>query len=308
MNTVEAMVGHEQMLITHYNLPPITGNTHFKGECPLCGGKSKFRLHVYNGRVNYICRCGHGSLIKLICEVTGKAFKDIAAEIDRLIGNTFNSAPKPVVIDDFKAKFLSYHNLRGTQAQDYLNSRGIYELPKRGIRYADGLNDPQGYLSGMVAVASDDYNRAVYEHRTYLKDGLKAPVSTQRKIKKIIDSNASQIATSVKLFNPSVCLGIAEGLETALSAHQIYKVPTWSSLNSGAMKKFKAPKGVKNLYIFADNDSNGTGHAAAFECGNKNLLSGNDVEKVIIRWPEKHGDFNDVLNTDNGVIEWTLKK
>jgi putative DNA primase/helicase len=308
MNTSEAMAGHEQMLLTHYQLPPITGGVHYKGECPLCSGKGKFRLHMHNGRLSYICVCGSGNLIGLICEVTGKAFKDVAAEIDRLIGNTFNSKPKPVIVDNFKEKFLTYSVLRGTQAQTYLNNRGIYEMPKRGIRYADGLNDPQGYLSGMVAVASDENNRACYEHRTYLKDGLKAQVDTQRKIKKLIDADISQIPTSVKLFNPSVCLGIAEGLETALSAHQLYKVPTWSSLNSGAMKKFRAPTGVKNLYIFADNDSNGTGLAAAFECGNRNILSKNDVEKVIVRWPSKVGDFNDVLNTETEVVEWILLK
>jgi len=62
------------------------------------------------------------------------------------------------------------------------------------------------------------------------------------------------------------------------------------------------------INIFADNDRNGTGHAAAFECGNKNLLSKNDVKEVVIRWPSKEGDFNDVLTTDIEVVEWTLRK
>ena len=64
------------------------------------------------------------------------------------------------------------------------------------------------------------------------------------------------------------------------------------------MKKFKAPMDVDHLVIFADNDLNGTGLAAAFECANKNLLSNNTVKKVTIRWTENKGDFNDLLHED----------
>ncbi|MEG1654679.1 MAG: DNA primase, partial [Hafnia sp.] len=47
------------------------------------------------------------------------------------------------------------------------------------------------------------------------------------------------------------------------------------------------------------------GHAAAFECGHRNILSNNDVEKVSIRWPES-GDFNDMLINGAQVFEWPL--
>lgn len=58
-------------------------------------------------------------------------------------------------------------------------------------------------------------------------------------------------------------------------------------------------------HYFADTDSNGAGHAAAFECGHRNILSNNDVEKVSIRWPES-GDFNDMLINGAQVFEWPL--
>jgi len=54
MNTIEAMKGKEQMIIDHYNLPPITYKRHFSGACPLCGKKHKFRLDFYNGSLGYI--------------------------------------------------------------------------------------------------------------------------------------------------------------------------------------------------------------------------------------------------------------
>lgn len=114
-------------------------------------------------------------------------------------------------------------------------------------------------------------------------------------------------SVAIRMFPCSDVLGIAEGIETALSCKQIYKCNTWSTLNAGFMRKFKAPKGVKHLYIFADSDTNGTGLASAFECGNKNILANNDVEKVIVRWCEK-GDFNDLLQHGQTVYEWVLSK
>ena len=95
--------------------------------------------------------------------------------------------------------------------------------------------------------------------------------------KKMLSLQEYTGSIAVKLFPAKSTLGIAEGIETALSAHQLYKLPVWSALNATLMKKFKAPSGVDTLVIFADNDKNGTGLNAAFECGNKNLLSNNDV-------------------------------
>lgn len=236
MNTIEAMKGHEQTIIHAFGLPPITGNKHYK-ECPICGGKNKFRMSYHNGSVGYICTCGNGSLIKLIMEITGRLFKDVAAEIDKLIGNSFKLENKPVIKCDLKDRFISYDILRGSIAQEYLNNRGVYELPKRGMRFCKGINDEQGYLPAIISVASDDYNRACYEHRTFLNGGFKANVTTQKKMFKVAEGNN----ISVKLFDHADVLGVSEGLETALSAHQLYKVPTWSTLNSGFLKTFKAP-------------------------------------------------------------------
>ncbi|SFO05686.1 toprim domain-containing protein, partial [Xenorhabdus japonica] len=66
------------------------------------------------------------------------------------------------------------------------------------------------------------------------------------------------------------------------------------AMNAGHMAKFIAPRGVNHLIIFADNDWNATGEAAAYACANKNLLANNDIEKVSVRYPDL-GDFNDLL-------------
>ena len=304
MKTFDALKGNEQAVLQAFNLPPVTGGQHYSGECPLCSGKKKFRLHYYQGALGYICVCGSGSLIELVMNVTGRQFSDVCSEIDKIIGNDFKNDIKPVAKCDFKQRFLSYVQLRDTDAHTYLINRGVYTLPKRGMRYCVGINDAQGYLPCIITVASDDYNKPCYEHRTFIVGGKKASVQITKRMFKINDGNN----ISVKLFDYSDVLGIAEGVETALSANQLYKIPTWSTLNSSFMKKFKAPAGVKTLYIFADNDKNGTGHAAAFACGNKNILSSNDVTRVVIRWSAERGDFNDVINNDSDVMEMVLEK
>jgi len=155
----------------------------------------------------------------------------------------------------------------------------------------------------------------VYTHKTYIEGGKKADVTTNKKMQTVNKYNlpcnscghehAANVA--VRMFPHGEMLGISEGIESALSAKILFSVPTWSVLNTSIMKAFKAPKGVKTLVIFADNDKNGAGLAAAFECAHKNLLSNNDVCKVSIRAPEVKGkDFNDMLQEPMGTIDFHL--
>lgn len=117
--------------------------------------------------------------------------------------------------------------------------------------------------------------------------------------------HASSVA--IRMFPPSSTLGIAEGIETALSCHQITQCNTWATLNTTFMKKFRVPRGVQHLIIFADADKNASGHAAAFECARANLLAKNDLKQVSIRWPQS-GDFNDLLLNGSEVYEWVFPR
>lgn len=115
-------------------------------------------------------------------------------------------------------------------------------------------------------------------------------------------------SVAIRMFPVSTTIGIAEGIETALSCYQVYGVNTWAVINSGFMKKFRVPAGVKHLIIFADMDKHSaTGHAAAFECAHANLLAKNDLVKVSIRWPD-NGDFNDMLMNGDQVREQVFYK
>jgi putative DNA primase/helicase len=93
-------------------------------------------------------------------------------------------------------------------------------------------------------------------------------------------------------------LGIAEGIETALAASQLFHLPVWACLNAGLLQKWEPPKTVKRVVIFADNDPSYAGQAAAYGLAYK-LQSAFDVE---VRTPDNPGDdWNDILCRDMGL-------
>lgn len=287
MRTIEAIKGREQQVLDMYGLS-ITGNKH--GDCGICGSKKSLRITVFNDNLSYICKCGNGNILHYISESTGQSFKDVALAIDKAIGNT-REREKPKTKSTVADRFKRMSKLKGTNAEKYLISRGLSVLPTMGARFHE---------SSIYCVASDDNHNPIYIHRTFL-DGDKKADGVNKKLYKV----GGDVSCAIKLFPAGEVLGIAEGIETALSVKQLYKVNCWSTMNTSLMKRFKAPNGVKHLMIYADSDKNGAGHAAAFECANKNMLANNDVERVTVRWP-KVGDFNDVLNDAESVYEWRL--
>ena len=313
MKTIDAIAGNVSVLLSHYNLPPITGKNHYKGPCPICKGEGKFRIDDKNGLGSWICVCGSGNIIKLLEQVTGKDFKTLAAEIDKILGRTYQVGTRQPTqnmsnVQKARDKFLELPKLAGTQAQEYLNNRGLFTLPRGGVRFSpsEPCKETGGNLPALYAIASDEFGEPVYIHRTFLDGTTKANIETQRKLFKLKEFEGP---AAIKLFEAADVMGVGEGIETSLGAHILYKMPVWATLNTSILKKFRSPTGVKTLYIFADNDKNGAGLAAGFECGHRNILTNNDVTEVVIRWPEDYGkDFNDVLVAGGKVIEWRLRK
>lgn len=316
MKTVEAIKYHIPAVLAHYNLPPITGGKHYCGECPMCGKKGKYRMDNKENKGTWICSCGAGDIWKLLQITQQKDFRTLAKEIDQLIGNSYTTSdfqPKKASnsINDLRNKvinkFESLEPLKGTQAEKYLNNRHI-KLPINlcNIKYSPSEHMRNTELSAIYALATDLNGNLCYLHRTLLDGDSKANITAPKKLNSLQDENYLTYAKSVaiRLFPISSTLGIAEGIETALSCHQIYQCNTWSTINANFLEKFTAPSGIKHLMIFADTDWSFTGHTAAFKCAKNNILSiNNDVEKVTIRWPEK-GDFNDVLTQGWKVYEW----
>ncbi len=300
MQTIEAAKGRWGEILSHYNLQ-FTNNRHI--QCPLCErkGSKGMRINEYRGDCSYICVCGSGSGFNLIMEMTGRSFAEVAKEIDAIIGNDSRVERKKEIPKAQRKTLSNLQDYRGTDAEIYLKGRGIVNMPQMSISYSpeemyyNSTGEKVGMMPAMIAKITDSLSLEVLQiHITYLKNGKKF----DRKVKGI--ASATDYKTPcIRLFQAEKTLGIAEGIESALSAHDMYDVPTWSVVNSGFMKKFRAPLGVTKLMIFADNDRSLTGHSAAFECARANLSAKNDVTEVSIIWPDELGDFNDLDDKEN---------
>src|SRR6185312_16955567 len=102
---------------------------------------------------------------------------------------------------------------------------------------------------GLVARVRDGAGGATGGiHRTYLVDdgSAKAPPG-----KKMLGPVAGG---SVRLFaiGHDGHIGIAEGIETALSAQAIFGIPTWAALSADGLRKWQWPADIRKVTIFAD--------------------------------------------------------
>src|SRR4051812_49417867 len=58
------------------------------GPCPMCGGKDRWRFTDLNGKGTWWCnQCRGGDGVKLAAKFTKLPFKDLATQIERIIGN-----------------------------------------------------------------------------------------------------------------------------------------------------------------------------------------------------------------------------
>jgi DNA primase len=182
---------------------------------------------------------------------------------------------------------------QGTAVADYLAARGIVPPPAywSELRYAPRLlhAPSKRYFGAMVARISDERGFCAIQ-RTYLDGVQKADVMPAKMTKGPMEGGA------VRLRAPDETLGIAEGIETALSARQIYSMPVWAALACVRLAHVEIPPCVKFLCIFGDPDK--AGRAEAFAAADVHERAGLRVE---VLFPESDfavagkDDFNTIL-------------
>lgn len=94
---------------------------------------------------------------------------------------------------------------------------------------------------------------------------------------------------AVRLGDAAPMLGIAEGIETALSARQIFSLPVWATLGASRLGAVKLPDIVREVIIFADNGE--SGRAAADKAARAYMEQ--DRTFLIQYPPDEFSDFND---------------
>jgi putative DNA primase/helicase len=96
---------------------------------------------------------------------------------------------------------------------------------------------------------------------------------------------------AVVLAPARVRLGLAEGIETALSAMALFDLPVWATLGNKRFDQIALPASVGHLILFPDNDRGGEIGAAAAA-----RAYASAERKVETIWPpDRFNDWNDVL-------------
>jgi putative DNA primase/helicase len=276
------------------------------GPCPMCGGKDRFRFDDKEGRGTWFCsQCGAGDGVKLAMLVTGQDFPAAALEIERAAGVVQPFVRQPEQDEAAKVRKLRQTWAEGSklthgdEAMTYLAGRDLeIETVPDCLRLHPALPYYEtrvlaGRFPAMLArvVAADGTGATL--HRTYLQRGHKAPVSSPKKLM----AGKPVSGAAVRLFPVAECLGIAEGIETALAAAQIFGVPVWSCISAAGIQSFEPPEGVRELIVFGDHDSNFVGQAAAYTAAHRLKRRG---LVVTVKIPSTVGDWLDQLSADAG--------
>jgi putative DNA primase/helicase len=168
--------------------------------------------------------------------------------------------------------------LLGTPATNYLVRRGILAKPP-SLRYHSASR-------AMVAAVQRLDGEVIAVQRTFITpDGLKAAVALPRLTTGALGGGAVRFAAAAEV------MGLAEGVETAMSAMAMADLPVWASLGSQRLHRVILPAHVREVHIFGDNDD--PGRAAARKAADVHHQAG---RHVVLRFPpDGVGDFNDVL-------------
>jgi putative DNA primase/helicase len=292
--------GRWQGLLPQFGISPdyLTGR---HGPCPWCGGKDRFRFDDKAGAGTWVCnQCGAGDGISMVMKAKGWDFRRAAEELTPLAGGVEPALARKERSAEALQKMteglwksgIPIHP--GDPVGMYLSRRGLRSPYPKGLRYVEkaryhATGQAPTWHPAMVAAVISPQGEMVAVHRTYLTmDGAKAAQEEPRKL----TPGPLGRGYAIRLGEPvNGVLGVAEGIETALSAAALFGVPVWAAVNAAGLMQWEPPEGVTAVHIFGDNDPKYGGQSAAFALAHRQATRGLTVNVHI---PDR-GDWNDEL-------------
>jgi putative DNA primase/helicase len=260
--------------------------------CPFCGGgHDRFIFDDRRGDGDYFCRqCGPGDGFQFLMKFHGWDFLKAKGEVEKIVGTVKAIKPKVerarMTREDVATLWKTARAITGGDAAGvYLSARGIRlaEWPK-ALHYVPRMWHAPSRKYHPCMLAAFRNNESGTLHRTYL-----AEVEPRR----MFVPFGVPKGGAVMLFGSNVCMGVAEGIETALSASIIFKMPVWATCSEGMLRAWQPPPGAKRITIFGDNDSSFVGHRASYELAWRLARENYHVRVEIPMTPDT--DWNDVL-------------
>lgn len=243
-------------------------------------GRSAILFHCFAG-------CGQEQVLEALARLGIRA------------GSLFSNAPQPIENPNDRASghggyaariWCEAKPLRGSPAKAYLESRGI-RATSAALRFHPltplGPKGQVQFLPAMVAAVTLDHG-LVAIHRTFLKDD-QASLAVFDNPKRALGRLEG---AAVRLFAPvEGKLGLAEGIESALSAKALTRIPCWATLGNERFGQVSIPESVRELHLFIDHDAGGRlAEERAFSA------YAQPGRKIITRRPPRPGyDWNDEL-------------
>ena len=180
--------------------------------------------------------------------------------------------------------------LKDSVAETYLMKRGLTQFSSDLRFHPETPLGPRGavrFLPAMLAAVRTDLG-VIAVHRTFLdpSSGRLADFDRPRRALGSLQYGAVRLATP-----RGGRLGLGEGIETALSAMQLFGVPAWATLGNERFGLVTIPESVRELHLFLDNDAGGDlaeeRAREAYACDGRRI--------VAMRPSRADEDWNDVL-------------
>ena len=267
------------------------------GPCPMCGGTDRFRFDNDKGNGTYICgQCGAGNGFDFLMKMQGWTFQEAATEVDKVLGEAKPEPVKKEIDPEYRRNLLNslWTGSKplgfGDPVDIYLRARGVQITAyPEALRFSGKCRAPNGKdYPAMLAMVTASDGSAVSLHRTFLGCAGKADMPEPRAMM------PGQLANGccIRLSAVQKHIGIAEGIETALRASELFNIPVWAVINSTMMQKWIAPAGVEQVTVFGDNDPMFGGQAAAYGVAHRLSVKG---IKSSVEIPDRVGmDWADI--------------
>ena len=177
--------------------------------------------------------------------------------------------------------------LAGTLAEEYLCARGLSAPFPRVLRFNPstvlGSGDNRRIMPAMIAAVENDLG-VVAVQRTFLDPDavLRKPIAKPKVSLGLLGQAAIRLAPATDE------LGLAEGIEDALSAMEWFGTPTWALGGVERLAFVAIPEKVRRVIVYGDR---GRAAERLLEKARDHLTA--NGRKLVNRVPDYHDDWND---------------
>jgi hypothetical protein len=264
--------------------------------CPLACGYTLSLRDDDDGRLLAYCfgGCEYGDIVASLVEYGLLDDDDVLLQCEGHAANALRREQTAHKIE--YARHIYTEAGAGSLVATYLGeARGISLLPPDILK--EHLQCPHRLgirARAMVAPIVDVDGDLTGIHATYLHlDGRRKAnfgrPEYQRECRGVARGGAIRLAP----YDRERELIVGEGIESTLSAMELFELPGWSAVSAAGMKTVELPSSVRSILIACDNDLSGAGQRNALVAHEKWTAEGRSVR---VKCPPVVGhDFNDVL-------------